>query len=187
MDVAGCCYFNHILLSSQKIILLGCLILVACVEPPAGTSEELVKTDPPTFSGSTSQNFTTPTPQYVLIGNCDPRSYGIEYSHDETTWITVPGGCQNGQFSISLTVNAYKKVYARAQTKMGHTSAAYALVRLALPPTTASYQTVVAGSSVSVGELGIPFTMGHAFTGERLTGANFRLNSSLTGIVYGEP
>lgn len=187
LNVTSSYHFKCLKSSFQKILLLGSLLLVSCVEPPAGTSIELIKINPPTFAGSSSQNFTTPTPQYVLVGGCDSRSYGIEYSFDAATWIEIPGGCQNEQFSIPLTVTAYKKVYARAKSKMGYTSSAFAWVRLALPPTTASYQTVVAGSAVGVGEPGIPFTMGHAFTGERLTGVNFRLNSSLTGIVYGEP
>lgn len=187
MNVVGGFYFNKNLFFSQNILLLGFFLLVSCVEPPGTVTEELIKINPPSFSGSTSQNFTTPTPHYILWGDCDPRSYGIEYSYDQTTWITVPGGCQNGQFNLSLTVNAYKKIYARAKSKMGYTQAAYAMVRLALPPTTAAYQAVVAGSSVFEGDPGVPFTMGHAFTGERLSSAGFHLDSSLTGVVYGEP
>ena len=166
---------------------LALLTLVGCIQSSDPTSEELIKLSPPTFGGSSNQFFTTASAKYVLFGECDPRSYGIEYSFDQTNWTAIPSGCQDGQFDISLVISTQKIIYARAKTKKGYTDSAKATIRLALPPTSPSFQIVTAGSALNSDSLGIPFTMSNTMTGKPTASTHFQLQSQITGMVYGGP
>ena len=160
--------------------------MLGCSATPDPSTEELIKTSVPTFSNSTERNFTTGTPQFTLDGECDPISFGLEYSYDQSNWTQISGGCKNSKFSIQVVVNTLKKVYVRAKTKMGYTASAIASIRLVLPPASAAYAVVTSGNAVTEGARGAQNSMGLSMTGVPMVGASKKLNTDVTGIVYGQ-
>lgn len=150
--------------------------------------EELVKTNPPTFNGKTSLNVTATSSPHTLHGECDTRSFGLEYSFDQTTWIELSGGCpSNGEFSLEITLNPTREVFARGRTKMGFTSTAKAFVRLVLPQTAPTFATVTAGSVKAAGQdMGVEATVSSGASLEELDNGLEILNTGVLGIVYGD-
>ncbi|MDG0816173.1 hypothetical protein [Bdellovibrio svalbardensis] len=178
------------MVARSKLILLSSFTVCAvsaCAPSENPISEDLIKTSPPTFSGLTTQNYTTPSVTFELNGECDTKSFGLEYSFDEQEWIKIPDGCLNGTFKIGLTIAKSKTVFARALTKKGRTSSSQATVRLVLPPTSPAFQTVTAGLSSDEGSKALQFTMSSSIQGKTLVNADFNLNSNVVGVVYGSP
>lgn len=184
------------IIAAMKTMLVHCLrivlsvfcfaFIVGCSKLSDPTSEELIKTDPPLFLGKAMRDFTTPTVLYDLEGECDPKSFGIEYSYDDVVWTTLPGGCKNSHFKIHVLVNSRKQVYARAKTKFGFTSSAIASIRFLLPPTSPAYSVVTSGNAINEGDLGVQSSMGISMTSAPMASASMKLDSDVTGIVYGK-
>lgn len=161
------------------------MILTACAPSGGPQSEEIVKTKVPTFSGLNSASFVTTTTSYVITGECDPASYGMEYKYsNEETWTTIAAGCVNGAFTFNVVVPKQVFVYIRARTKKGWTEAAVADIRLLLAPTSPAFQVVTAGSAIDEGATGVQFTMG-AVTGDRIVAGSRNIDVNITGIAYG--
>jgi hypothetical protein len=160
--------------------------MIACTPSENPMSEDLIKTSIPQFSGGQSASFTTTTAAFTLYGDCDPISKGLEWSYDQKTWKPIDGGCNNGAFQLNIVVAKTKNVYVRATTKMGYTPAAVAFVRFVLPPTTAAFQVVSAGTAIESDEPGIQFTMSGTSTSTDMESPSARLDLHMTGLVYAD-
>lgn len=133
--------------------------------------------------GSTTASFTTGTPAYNLIGECDPISYGVQYSYNNVTWTTHAPGCASGAFNIPVTSPGRRTVYVRSMTKLGHTAPGIASIRLVLPPTSPAFQQVAAGNGAVEEDGNTTFTMG-VVEGIPTSTVTEKLDSNITGIVY---
>lgn len=161
------------------------VMLTACSPSGRPKSEELIKTRVPSFAGLNSTSFVTSTTDFVISGECDPISVGLEYQYSNTTtWTTIPTGCVNGAFTFNIVVPKQVFVYVRARTKKGWTGSALADIRLLLPPTSPAFQVVTAGSAVDAGSPGVQYTMG-VLTGDRMAVGTRNIDVNVTGIVYG--
>jgi hypothetical protein len=187
-------FFDFIFASSlvRKVVLLGCLggtlLTVGCVKSSSPAIEELIKTRPPTFSGSTNFNGTTPSSPYLLNGECDPISYGLEYSYDNATWTDVAGGCPaGGTWSITLVFAGSQTVYARARTKNGYTSVSRAIITIVIPPNASMFSLVASGHSDPHGGLGTQNSISHGIAGtaDPLANGAVKLHLEIPGITYG--
>lgn len=161
------------------------LSILAAGCSPSPSSEELIKTDIPTFDGSENYSATTPTTSFVLLGTCDKKSYGLEYSYDGVSWTLLANDCATGRFSMQLVVRSIVNVLVRAKTKMGHTAAAKATVRFVLPPTSPSFQIVSSGNAVDDTERKVQFTSSTVGEEGHLSSATMNLQTGVTGITYG--
>lgn len=159
-------------------------MLAACTSS-APTSEELIKTRPPTFLGASFADFTTGTPAYNLSGECDPISYGIEWSYNNVVWTTHVPGCVASAFTIPVISNGWRNVYVRSRTKLGYTAAGRARIRLILPPTSPIFQMVSAGNGANEGDGNATFTMG-VHEGKPTSTVTENLDSNITGVVYAQ-
>ena len=169
----------------RLVFMTSFVILTACAPSGGPQSEEIIKTRIPSFAGLNSTSFVTSTPAFVVSGECDPISYGLEYRYSNTeTWTTIPTGCVNGAFTFDIVVPKQVFVYVRARTKKGWTDSAIADIRLLLPPTSPTFQVVTAGSAIDEGSAGVQFTMG-VVTGERMVAGARNMDVNVTGIVYG--
>jgi hypothetical protein len=172
-------------------LLLGTLLInfvylvSACVPSGKPTSEELIKTRPPTFMGASTASFTTGTPAYNLIGECDPISYGIEYSYNRITWTNHVPGCVGSAFNIPVITNGLRRIYVRSKTKLGFTDSAIATLRLILPPTSPAFQVVSAGNGANEGDGNTTFTMG-IMDGIPTSTVTEKLDTNITGVVYAQ-
>ncbi|WP_413612343.1 hypothetical protein [Bdellovibrio sp. HCB-110] len=174
-------------LLNVTVAILSILTFASCTpaSSPLPSSEELIKTEVPTFDGSENYSTTTSTTSFVLLGGCDQKSYGLEYSYDGTSWMLLMNDCATGRFSIHLVVRSVLNVYVRAKTKMGHTAAARATVRFVLPPTSPSFQIVSSGNSVEDIDRKIQFTSSIAGEEGHYTSPTMNLQTGVTGITYG--
>lgn len=160
--------------------------LAACAKTSSDpVIEELIKTRAPTFDGQASKTYIVPGTNNTITGECDPISKAIEYSFDSSTWTTIAGGCPASTFSVDVISNPRRRVYVRAKTKTGYTSSAQALVRLALPPTSAEVAAVVSSRSDQDGEPGATNTMGYHFTGDSSSSAAHNADFGVIGTTYG--
>lgn len=114
--------------------VLTAWMLASCTQSPSGSVTELIVTRPPTLSGQSSRVYTTAATTYDFDGECDPISYGIEWSLNGGPWNAITDGCPNGTFHISISLSQEARVLIRAKTKTGYTSSAVATVRFVLPP-----------------------------------------------------
>lgn len=129
-------------LTSRPVSIFGLgflcvLFLAGCPASPPPQTEDLIKTNPPTFGGKSRTSLTAPSSSYVASGECDTGSYGLEYSTDKgATWKELVGGCPgDGKFSITVVVSPRVNLQVRAKTKFSVTDVAFATITLALPPT----------------------------------------------------
>jgi hypothetical protein len=175
--------YSFLQLMQWTILINFVYLLAACVPSSHPTSEELIKTRPPTFMGASTATFTTGTPSYILNGECDPISYGLEFSYNNLTWTTYAPGCVASAFSIPVTSPGLRKVYVRARTKLGFTPPGVATIRLILPPTSPAFQVVSAGHGGVEEDGTSTFTMG-ILDGIPTSTVNEKLDSNITGIVY---
>lgn len=123
-----------------RIVAAGWILvvssLVGCKVSTSGSVVELVKTRTPTFGGSESRVYLSPSTTFVLTGECDRISFGLFYSYDRSNWIEIPEGCPENRFSLTINFNREIKVYVRSRLKNGeYTPEAVATIRLILPPT----------------------------------------------------
>jgi hypothetical protein len=161
------------------------ILTTACAPSGSPKSEEIIKTRAPSFSGLNSASFVTSTSAFIISGECDPISYGLEYRFSiSETWTSIPTGCVNGAFTFNIVVPKQVFVYVRARTKKGWTESAIADIRLLLAPTSPAFQVVTAGSAIDDGSTGVQFTMG-VVTGERMVAGAQNIDVNVTGIVYG--
>ncbi len=133
-------WLKYLSLICKHSLFVCCVYLfvtstIACTKSPGGSVEELIKTAAPNFNGLLTQTFLSASTTYVLNGNCDPISYGVEWSYNNSTWTEFPGGCPLGTFTLTVNFGGRKKVYIRARTKTGYTATAIATIKLLLPPT----------------------------------------------------
>ena len=170
---------------AQWMILINFVYLLNACTSDAPTSEELIKTATPTFMGSTTASFTTGTPAYNLTGECDPISYGIEYSYNGVTWTTHAPGCVGGAFNIPVITNGMRTIRVRSRTKLGFTPSAVATLRLILPPTSPAFQVVSAGHGASEGDGNTTYTIG-VVDGIPTSTVTENLDTNITGTVYAQ-
>ncbi|MEK2645802.1 hypothetical protein [Bdellovibrio sp. BCCA] len=161
------------------------ITLAACSPSPSPSSEELIKTSVPTFDGSDNYSTTTPTTKFVLVGTCDTKSYGLEYSFDGSSWQRLADNCASGRFTVHLIVRGLLDIYVRAKTKMGHTAAAKARIRFVLPATSASFQVVSSANAIEDTSGKVQFTSSIAGTDGHFSSPTMNLQTGITGIVYG--
>jgi hypothetical protein len=176
----------------RKVILLcslsGALLTVGCVKSSSPSIEELVKTRPPTFSGSTNFNGTTPSSPYLLNGECDTISFGLEYSYDNATWTDISGGCPaTGTFNLTLVFAGSQTVYARARTKNGYTAVSRATITIVVPPNASQFNLVASGNADPEGGLGTQNSLSHgiAGTGSPMNNGLVKLHTEIPGVTYG--
>lgn len=123
-------------------------VLCSCMKSPPPSVSDLIPITAPAFSGANNKGIiNTPSHTAVVQGSCDPKTFTLEYSTDNSTWTQIAGGCPTGQFSVSVAVPQYTNIYARAHSKLSTTSTAHALVRYLLPPTSPSLTLVNTSSS----------------------------------------
>jgi len=168
----------------QWLVLTNFVYILSACTSSAPTSEELIKTRQPTFLGLPTGSFTTGTPAYNLDGECDPISYGIEWSYNRVVWNTHAPGCVAGTFSIPVIIPGLRTVYVRSRTKLGFTAPAIASIRFVLPPTAPVFQMVSSGNAATEGDGNVTFTMG-VHEGKSTSTVTENLDSNITGIVYG--
>lgn len=161
--------------------------LVGCAKTSSDPEiEELVKTRAPTFDGQASKTYIVAGTNNTISGECDPLSKALEYSFDSTTWTTISGACPAGLFSVDVISNPRRQLYVRAKTKTGYTSNAYALVKLALPPTSPEVSAVISSRTDQDGERGGTNTMGYQFTADSSASAAVNAHFGVIGTTYGE-
>ncbi len=164
-----------------------CLVLsftFGCTKSPGGSVEELIKTNPPNFDGQLTKTFLAPSTTYELNGNCDPISYGIEWSYNNSTWTEISGGCPNSTFKITVVFSSRKTVYVRARVKTGYTATAIATIKLLLPPTSPSVNMVqgsVSDLEDSTGMQGSLEVLATSFSG---TNGTVKLKTSRVDAAY---
>ena len=170
----------------MKFVAFVCLILFTsgCTKSPPGTVEELVKTRPPTFSGQSTISIASPSNTYLLQGECDPISYGLEYSFNNSSWTQIAGGCANSAFQITVIFARTRKVYVRAKTKTGYTGSAVATIRLALPPTSPQLSFVNGGSADAEDERGMQSGLESLSTPFSDTTGSVKVQSSIVDVIY---
>jgi hypothetical protein len=162
------------------------LFIVSCVKSPGGSVSELVVTDPPRFAGSTNQNYTTATAAFLLVGTCDPASYGLEYSLDQISWTTIAGGCAGGGFNINVNLlSGIINVYARAVTKFAYSTVSVARIRLLLPATSESFAFVSAGNDGEPFTANTQYALESTMTLSTLIGGVYNIQQSLVDVMYG--
>ncbi len=123
-------------------------VLCSCMKSPPPSVSDLMPIEAPAFSGANNKGIiNSPSHTAIVQGSCDPKTYTLEYSTDNSTWTQIAGACPTGQFSISIAVPQYMNVYARASSKLSTTSTAHVLVRYLLPPTSPSLTLVNTSSS----------------------------------------
>jgi hypothetical protein len=162
------------------------LVSTACTKSPKGSVEELIKTRQPTFNGATYRLVNAPSAAYALNGECDPISYGIQYStNNQLTWTDLASGCSNGAFQITLILSGETFVYVRANTKTGTTSASLAQIRIVLPPTSPYLKLVNAGRAQNDGANALNFEAGPISNETLEDPGNVKVQTSLVDIIYG--
>jgi len=161
------------------------LVSTACTKSPKGSVEELIKTRQPTFNGATYRLINAPSVVYALNGECDPISYGIQYSTNaQATWSDLAGGCNGGSFTIVLNLAAETFVYVRARTKTGYTAASLAQIRITLPATSPFLKITNAGKSQNNVANSLNFEAG-PLSNETIENApNGKVKTSLLDIIY---
>jgi len=176
-------------LKITDIFLILTFVLSGCVQSSNPNSQELNPVRQPTFGGLTNHNYTTPSDiNFVLQGECDPNSYGLQYSYDDISWTQLSGGCpSNGKFSLTFNVNPLVNAYARAQSKTTVTGASHATVTLILPPTAPAFNFQVSSNSDPSGQLGTQNCIAYGVTADPMSNANNYLHNDITGIVYDGP
>ncbi len=180
-------------LSSPKVCTtFACLLLsvafsAGCSKSGSPSIGELVVTRPPTFGGLLDHNYVTPVTTFSLAGECDPISYGLQYSYNNSSWTDIPGGCPaNGHFTLNFLVTPRKDVWARAVTKNGTSSSAHANVRLLLPPTSPAFSVAQSAGAEEDGN-GNQSVMGINFDNKPMSSVFNKLYTDIVGIVYDSP
>lgn len=169
----------------RALLLLEVAGLVACTQSPQGSVEELVKTQRPSFGGKFERRFMTPSKFYVLNGECDPQSYGLFYSYDNSNWTEIPGSCPTGTFAVSLVVNVPTiTVYVRAKTKFSYTEPSVATIVNTRPPTAHFMKLASAGPFNSDGTVATQSEMSF-MSAETLSNGIHSIKTSLVDIIYG--
>lgn len=166
----------YVTLAISSMAAIGC--------SPSPSSEELIKTAAPNFDGADSFSATTSTTSFVLMGNCDQKSYGLEYSFDGSIWTTLVNDCSTGRFTMQLIVRRVVNVQIRAKTKMGYTASAKATVRFALAPTSASFEVVSAGNAVDGEDKKLQFTSSTGAATGHYSSPTMNLQTGVTGVTY---
>jgi hypothetical protein len=161
--------------------------VLGCAKSSHPSINELIKTRPPTFQNRAERNYTTSSNgPFVLNGECDPISYGLQYSYDKITWTELSGGCAGKRFSITITLSSYSHVWVRARTKKSFTSAAHAFVRMVLPPTSPAFSLAVSGHAGAANTAETQNSVGYSFTAVPMDNGVNQLWHDIVGIVYGE-
>lgn len=163
---------------------LNFVLLTACTKSPGGSVEELIKTNPPNFGGQLTKTFLSPSTSYLLSGNCDPISYGVEWSYNNSTWTEFTGGCPAGTFSLTVVFAGRKTVYVRARTKTGYTATAIATIRLLLPPTSPQLNLVNGSNSDNEDGAGMQSSMESMLTALSTGNGVVTLQSSSVDSAY---
>jgi hypothetical protein len=161
------------------------MALGACAPSGSPQVTEIVVTNPPTFGGLLKRSFTTTSFDYTLVGECDPISRGLEYSFDESTWISIPASCPSGGFSLPLRITRLKHVYVRALTKTGTTADAVATIRYLLPPTSPMFTLVSSSRMDDEGSAGMQSSAGIT-VGPAMDNGIVKLFPRPLGIEYGQ-
>jgi hypothetical protein len=168
---------------------LGFLLffVAACAKSGAPHVQELIKAGQPTIQGSKDIRLTTPTPVYVLNGECDSNAYGLQYSHNQSTWMDVPGDCKKGKFRLQLIIEGTIDVYLRAKSKTSFSPTTKVSIRLVLPPTSPFFSFASSGVTPRTqrSRPTMQNTMSSLMTGEPMTGAGIELDSQIIGVIYG--
>lgn len=112
---------SQIAIISTFLLLTGCHSLLR--------TEKQIKVVAPTFKGSEVYTAVIPKSHFVLLGNCDDKSTGLEYSFDEKNWSTLAPDCASGRFSLHLVVRDLVNVFIRAKTPEGYTGVARATIQ----------------------------------------------------------
>ncbi len=177
-------------LAAYCICLVTFTILESCSPPgsPNPTVSEISTTNSPTFNDHKNNNvanITTLVTSYTLKGDCDPGSYSLEYSYDNSTWTPIDGGCPaSGKFSINLTVKGPVTVYCRAKGKFKYTEVAIANVLLGVPPTSNLAEFVISSRSDNEGGNRAQTTMSTNLPGFKNSNTDFILRTGTTGVLY---
>jgi len=170
-------------------IFLSLPFFTACVGSPGPDVQDLIKIKAPTFSGSSTKAFTSPSQTFTLSGTCDPLSHSIEYAKDAGSFVIVQNDCLSRTFSIPLTLTEGKTtISVRAKGKFSYSDSAVASIHFVLPPT-APYVTMVQSSASDNSDLngrGTQNTIGLNFTGESSSSAANRMEFNLPGVIYGQ-
>jgi hypothetical protein len=186
--VPGKTKLNHNTLRGLAFVagLLSFVLTSACSKSGNPSIGELFVTRPPTFGSLTDHSYTTLVPAFTLNGECDPNAYGLQYSFDNTNWTDYSGGCpSSGTFSLNLTIQPRKNIWARERTKNGVTSEAHAFVRIVLPPTAPDFSVAQTAAQDEDGQ-GMQAIMGINFDNQ--PGSNLANNIywDIVEIVYGK-
>lgn len=167
------------------VVCLSAVNLIACTKSPGGSVEELIKTNPPNFGGQLTKTFLSPSTTYALSGNCDPISYGVEWSYNNSTWTEFSGGCPNGTFSLNVLFAGRKLVYVRARTKTGYTATAIATIKLLLPPTSPQFNLANGSNSDNEDGAGMQSSTESLATALSATTGTVKIQSSSVDSAYG--
>lgn len=181
-------------LNQEDKVGIGLFIMIAltaCAPSPNPKVQDLVSLSPPTLNGITERAFTSSSNVFVLSGECDSNSLGMEYSKDMAggNWLEIPDGCSNGTFSIAIKLTkGIETVYVRGRGRFTFTDAAIARIRYLLPPT-APLITAVSSSASNVSDdigWGTQNAIGIVHSGTPLANSRHRVSTFLPGVIYGD-
>ena len=163
---------------------------MGCSASPPPQVEDLIKTSQPTIEGSYNASLTAPATSFVVGGDCDTKSYGIEYSlNSGLIWLDAPNGCgANGKYSLTVTVNPRVHLQVRAKTKFGSTDASKALITLAVPPSSPIGVFATSSASHTEGEEGSQNTVTHAISSGpngSLSSTSYNIDVGVLGAAFG--
>jgi hypothetical protein len=169
-------------------LFLICVSLASCAKTSSDPQiEELIKTRAPTFDGLAAKTYIVPSSFNTISGECDPISKGLEYSFDNSTWVTFNSGCTTGTFSVAVISTPRRLLYVRAKTKTGYTSSAIATVRLAIAPSSNSVAAVISSrTDEDDGTAGVTNAIHYNFTGDSSQSAAHIADFNIIGAAYGQ-
>ncbi len=168
--------------SRVGVVVCAAFAIGACMKSPSPSVSDLTPISAPVFNGANNQGIINSASHTATVQiTCDPKSYIVEYSLNNSTWTQIAGGCPTGQLSISLSLPQYQNVYARAQSKLSTTSTAHALVRYLLPPTSPTLTLVNMSSS---DDSSLTQNAGGSINGVTMQSASQIVTTYLPGVTF---